>query len=735
MDARQTAQRIKENVKMFFYDKTGDPSDLLRLMTPEGAFSDLDYQDQNWTTWAPDVHAKRILALAQIYTCPENLHYKDRKIETAIHQLIDYFINGHFVSDNWWMNEVGIPKRFVGILFLGDDLLSNSERKAVEKLAAGVPEKPRAFKLLKTTKPGNLRNYPSQSCHMLSQVVDSVTELAAMEQNDERFLEAIQTYIDAVSHELCVITYAAGHSPSHLYCEEHSIKTDYSYHEHENGVLPNTYGDWFLEELNLFLRFISGTALRLSAAAERELARLLTEGFRYMRFHGVSPMSVLGRDAGSYDEPDYYKLKNKIAIDGICTYLKEHGEYVENPAAIEECMQCVEPSCDRPHFKGTKYFWHSDFLSHNRKGYQCTVFAASKHIKRPEAALDKNRCGLFLGDGCMNIMQSGAEYNGLQPYLDWHKIPGTTVNQSVENLDPESEIDTKADPARIFGAAKGNSDFTGGISDGEYGLFAFDYNRFEVQAKKTWFCLDDRIICLGAHIRTGAAGAFTTVNQCHTSGFITVDGKPFLEEKKEHGQVKTVLHERIGYLFLDDNKNIYLENAVKTGAWSRIDKASGPDTPISGRVFTLGMTHKPYQTNGSYAYVVLPECDAEKLESVCQAPEITVLANNEGCQAVQAGGVLFVVFYKAGKLVCRDLTISVSAPCLLMLTEKGEGYRLHATEPHRAEGVITVQLSGRIQEEVSFVFRSGFRSNDLGRALCYDSAAGFVVLQKVQGEI
>ena len=92
-------------------------------------------------------------------------------------------------------------------------------------------------------------------------------------------------------------------------------------------------------------------------------------------------------------------------------------------------------------------------------------------------------------------MQTSREYDGIAPYMDWHKVPGTTVTCGDVDLNPECEIDIEIDKLRIFGGAKGTTSFVGGVSDGKYGLFVYDYNHLSVKAKKSGFVLM-RALCV-----------------------------------------------------------------------------------------------------------------------------------------------------------------------------------------------------------------------------------------------
>ena len=63
------------------------------------------------------------------------------------------------------------------------------------------------------------------------------------------------------------------------------------------------------------------------------------------------------------------------------------------------------------------------------------------------------------------------------------------------------------------------------MSDGTYGAEAFNYNRFDVQAKKSWFFFDKEEVALGAAINSTSTTyeVDTTLNQCLQSGNVSYE--------------------------------------------------------------------------------------------------------------------------------------------------------------------------------------------------------------------
>src|SRR5262249_23504541 len=141
-----------------------------------------------------------------------------------------------------------------------------------------------------------------------------------------------------------------------------------------------------------------------------------------------------------------------------------------------------------------------------RAGYYASVKVVSTRTSQPEQGNNQGLKNLYLGDGVNQIMVTGNEYYGIQPSWNWRRLPGTTVEQDTRSLTPPGS----------FGATKGTTSYAGGVSDGTYGATAFNYNRFDVAAKKGWFFFDNEEVALGSAINAPNATSEvdTTLNQC-----------------------------------------------------------------------------------------------------------------------------------------------------------------------------------------------------------------------------
>ena len=82
-------------------------NELLNLVTPEGAFSDIDY---TVTTGAPRKHVQNLIVLANAYQQPQNKYYHDSMLKDAYLKLLRFWVNTDHHADNWWYRYIPYPK-------------------------------------------------------------------------------------------------------------------------------------------------------------------------------------------------------------------------------------------------------------------------------------------------------------------------------------------------------------------------------------------------------------------------------------------------------------------------------------------------------------------------------------------------------------------------------------------------------------------------------------------------
>lgn len=707
------SQQLRKNYQKSLYSDQ-DISDILSRMNEEGRFTDLDYNDTNLSNWQPGTHVSRLGSIAKSIYNPKNKQYMDpeglRKLELGI----KYWFDNNFVSQNWWWNSRGVPDHFM-VVAAFDPEIPEKYKKKLDEITKEQPGG--SFRFVDEPSTTTVRPWEGAEAGVPFQT--SINEMIALRLSDEEVTQRLTDIFKAVNIEFTDPVYPYNFNTSGFThdTDEH-MRGDYSYTCHGYQLLINTYGTGLIQRsVQLMLDYAEGMGYKLSDEAAEEIARYIVDGWRYFGYRNYMNNTTLGRGAGQVGYDYQYLRYQKEMYKSVAWRLLYEYPNVSRKAELLSVINNMNNPKESEHFTANRYFWQTDFLSHNRSGYQFGVHPVSDRSSRPESVLNINCLGLYLGDGAYNLLKRGDEYNDLPPYMDWNQIPGVTAEQKQQNLSPGSR------------SSMGATSFVGGVSDGLYGASVFDYNFRGVSGKKAWFCFDDEIVCLGAGITgTGANEVYTTVNQTKLYGDVTASSGVQTQGSHTLTGNKWVLHDGIGYVF-EGSETLQLENDTKTGNWKRIDRDSSSEDPVSGDVFLLSINHGIKPADASYCYTLLPETDEAGIRQYAAAPAVEIVSNTKDIQAVYHKNlkILQAGFYSAGSVRCANgLTLTADKPCVVMVTQKDGGYEVSAANPYNRATTLQVTLSGGISAGLKFNLPEGYRGNDAGRTMIYSSTdAGF----------
>lgn len=119
-------QNLYESTPVETMDKNA--TSLMKLMTPEGIWPQIDYKCFFRTNWEPADHLSRIKRMAMAYTCPESSLYGNQVLFRAIDKAVRAWNEYKPTSYNWWYNQISVPKIMADILALmeaGESKLSD----------------------------------------------------------------------------------------------------------------------------------------------------------------------------------------------------------------------------------------------------------------------------------------------------------------------------------------------------------------------------------------------------------------------------------------------------------------------------------------------------------------------------------------------------------------------------------------------------------------------------------
>jgi len=638
---------VKDRIIRLFLDTDLDTENALQILETlksDGSWPGIDYQDQTRAGWPVKQHLENLQVLVLAYKSPKSSLRNDPRLKQAISASLDYWFKHDFQNPNWWHNTIGTPKLLSPVLLtLDKELTSRQRSKGIEILQRG--------KL-------------GMTGQNLVWVAEITINRGIMQEDQAIVHSGFSRLIDEIK-----ITTKEG------------IQPDFSFHQHGNCLYNHGYGASFAESCSRLAVIAGNTCFAFPPEKINIITNYILEGSQWLAYGSTPDYGAHGR---AIARPG--KHSAKYLFDAVNNLLKL-------PTGREKELKALAARTKNRKtapLQGNRHFWNSDIMTHMRKNYYTSARMYSKRLLNTDKACNgeglKNH---YIADGCNYLFVSGDEYQAIFPVWNWQKIPGTTIQQNGL---------FEGSPRK-----NGTTDFVGGVSDGNYGLAVFDFQRNELSAKKAWFFFDRQYICLGAGITCDSQyQVLTTVNQCHLRGEVTaIDSSTEKQLPKGTHTLRfpiTIHHDNVAYVFNTD-ADILLENTTRTGSWQSIS-TSRSNEQISHGVFTLCVDHKTKPKDAAYSYIVYPNTDKQQAKACSEDSTIEILSNTPDLQAVKHRelGLSLIAFFKAGSLkIDKTTTVETDKPSLLMVHHLGSELHLSVADPTQKIQVINLKISGSFQ--------------------------------------
>ncbi|MGX1907910.1 polysaccharide lyase 8 family protein [Streptomyces phaeochromogenes] len=390
-------------------------------------------------------------------------------------------------------------------------------------------------------------------------------------------------------------------------------------------------------------------------------------------FHGqglIAAIALLAQGASATERERWHaSVKGWIERDTVTPLLTAPQFGVGDLARLHAVADSAVEAALEP--VGHRLFAAMDRAVHRRPGFTANIAMASDRIAYYECGNGENPRGWHTGAGMLywwadSLGVPSDQYTDWYwPTVDWYRLPGTTV--STKRL---------ADRAGgEWGEPKPAVRWVGGVTDGEFAAVGQHLVGLgsTLEARKSWFCLADSIVCLGAGITaTDGVPVETVVDNRNLGegGTQTLVRGPGWAHLEGHG----------GWVVLDRSALRTLRED-RTGAWSDIN-TTGTTEARTRRWQTLWLDHGTDPVDASYAYAVLPGASRRTVAAHAADPRrLSVLANDSGRQAVSVPslGLTAANFWRAG----RAGPLTASAPASVLVRRRGRTATLSVSEPPR----------------------------------------------------
>ena len=591
----------------------------LELLNADGSWSDINYADAQYEP------LKRIKEMATAYIRPKNRLYQSEKIYAAIVSSLQNWVDKNPKNKNWWYNDIFYPQAIGQTLLL----MQNAKMKLPIPLQQTL-----VGRMVRRLKTGDGANTSDEALHFLYR--------ACLTKNKATLDSAAKYLFEPISIE----------------DGKEGVQVDGSYYQHGKQQAIASYGRVFVGNSVNAAYYLRNTEYALPKEKMGILVDYLKNTFLTTIRGSFYDFNVRGRGISRNDS---LSANLSDVVEKIKMFDPENTPHWDVSALRTSNQKPASFGLNPSH----KQFWKSGYTLNIRPKYSFSVQTASIRTLRTERGNNENILGKFLADGATNIQRSGSEYANLMPIWEWDKVPGITSR--------DYPTDSGATIQKEWGIP-GSTRFAGGVSDGTYGVSAYDLDHDNVRGKKAWFFFDKEVVCLGAGIRSNSPEAITTtVNQTWLRTDLTLfeNGKSSVlrdNQLLKSEKLSWVTQDSISYVFPNLGK-VQVSSYAQNGSWYRINQFQSK-TEVKGNVFKIWFDHGIKPSSASYQYIVMPGI-TDKVEVKNGAHNIHILKNTEAIQAVKHTGLnmLQIVFYKAGLLNKNGLYVEVDKACTIYIKD------------------------------------------------------------------
>jgi chondroitin AC lyase len=458
------------------------------------------------------------------------------------------------------------------------------------------------------------------------------------------------------------------------------VQPDWSYHQHGPQLQFGNYGLAYVGDMIKWISILRNTPFQFDETKVTILRNYLLEGQQWVTWKNIYDISSCGRQL--------FPNAQETKAESLARFLIKM-EKIDPEFAVE-----YQKANQYQNLSGNRHFWRSDIQIQRTPEYYFSVKMCSERVIGAESCNSENIQGYYMGDGATFLYQTQEEYNDIFPFWDWKKIPGTTVHQDNDTL-----------PVLTARGYRIESDFVGGVSDGQNGIAVMDYNRDGLKARKSWFMFNDIIVCLGAGISSSEGiPVATSVNQSFLKGKVTIntsDGEKLAGEAEELKNPGWIIHDNIGYIF-PSGGNLKLETREVSGSWNWV-ASRYPEEIIKAGIFKLWFDHGTNPKAETYQYILIPNASKQKMDELESDKPFNIRNEKEIQEVISTDGeIAGFVFYKPGKTGAFG-GIEVDNPCLVMIKNQTNGLWVSVADPTPLTGEINLTLNERFSGENALV--------------------------------
>lgn len=598
---------------------------------------------------------------------------------------------------NWWFWEIGIPKQLGDIYsMLYDHVAAADLADAMTAVAHFVPDPNYRYAAKSIIETGANRSDKAIAT-VLRGILSADADVVVLGRDALSDVEG-----GGVNSLFSYVTSGDG------------FYTDGSFIQH--GYLPyiGTYGNVALSGVADLFALLGGSSWDITDPNKSVILDSVQASFEPFMRNGRMSDSVRGRSVARQAERDYNDGFGPIStilllatgvLDPYAGLYKRLAKgWIQRCTDVDYLSTASIPQIQRaktvlgddsveaaPEATGVVQLAAQERTVHRAKSWAFTVATSSSRIGRYEWGNGENRFGWYQGDGMTYLYRDDdpSHYSDdYWPTVDPYLLPGVTATDAVRD----------SSGADGFDIPRGTQAWAGGTAlDATWATIGMDHKNYDgsLVAKKSWFCLPDGVVALGAGI-TGTGGhrvrtAIENRNQHDASTTtVTVNGQP---TKISNGWSATwhspsaIEVPKMGSVEFPQGGAVHGALARRTGTWYAIDTGAdtgGTKDEVSNSFLSLWFDHGIDPTNATYAYRLLPDGG--------RATRLLVVANTSIVQAIRVPSQRLWLgnFFAAGTAA----DVHADGPAALAVKSDGPKTKIAVSDPSRTAKTVTVTLAG-----------------------------------------
>ena len=645
------------------------------------------------------------------------------QILAELNRLYETKYNLSTSPENWWAVQIGMPLRLLNILVLLYDELENRDME-LKKWTDIILHFQNSYALTSKGQTEGGANL-MWKCH--------VHFLTGILRRETQFIDKANEWLETI------ISYASPmQMPGVGKIYDDGFYPDGSFIQHYMFAYTGGYGKHLLNIFCGLLYAFDGTNLITLSHKKKELFfHLIHEAYEPLIYNGRFMDIARGREVSRYFGQD--NMIGRFVIRSLCyvsqimpepertrtiAMIKEwlsknntggdlmkdefvRGEYYVSPSLAEVYERIIAVDIPtRGELIGHYNLGTVSKAVHLAKGFAFAISMYSPNMACYEYLNMESEKFWHMSDGVTYLYTADADQYNHNYYatVDMQRLPGTTVDRSPNRA---------KDPYYTWylPESKNVYKFAGGATLGNIGTAGMQYRGQGIgkdrslEVKKSWFMLDQEIVCLGSGITSPTGNPIETIidnkRLANNSNIITVNNETF---HSDHGTklVKT-LHitgnagesSDIGYYFPEELPVTILREQ-REGTWNTVEII--PDNKCENEFATFYIEHGACPNDASYSYIILPCFTSEKTREYAQEPSIEILENSTSAHAIRErlNHILCVNFWNTDSYMSSGVTASTQ--CCIIVKDETNLRKIAISDPTKDDQVIELRFDFNAKE-------------------------------------